>query len=382
MKQQPGDSLVSKIIFIGALLILLLIMGACVFVIYGYMSPHGPVLPSATPLPSPVATYAPTPTARPTPVPDATITPTPDTGNYQEDTKVTLGEFDFYYPGIWDHYIIYDMFDGMKNYSILYDTNSAERTTIADGTVFSYGTISNGKVLLYYPIGSKIYLYDIKDRRSDLTCTNDDNARGSFTMFDTNLAYYQDVGHYNTDGKWVPVYSIRVFNMIDGTAASVIDNSPLPRDLQIYGNRLVYTLYGGAGSDVYLLDLGVLTPKPQKISTGACNNNYARIYDHTIIYHSDADGKNHIYAYDINTGKTTPLTTEGEQWHADIYGNTVVYDDNRDGNWNIYAYDLNTHAERRITNEPHDQRDPRIYGNRIVYMDDRNGYSAIYTMTI
>jgi beta propeller repeat protein len=380
MTKQQGNSLVSKIVFIGALLILLLIMGACVFVIYGYVSPHGPVLPSATPTPAPTAT--PTPTARPTPTPGATMTPTPDTGYYQDDAKVTTGEFDFSYPGLWDRYIVYDMFDGMKNYSILYDTLTRERMTIADGTVFSYGTISNGKVLLYYPIGSKIYLYDIKDRRPDLTCTNDENPRGSFTMFDTKLAYYQDVGHYNTEGKWVPVYSIRVFNMVDGSAASVRDNSPLPRDLQIYGDRLVYTLYGDSGSDVYLLDLSVLNPTPQKISRGTCNNNYARIYDHTIVYHSDVEGTDRIYVYDINTGQTMSLPSGGAQWHADIYGSTVVYDDNRDGNWNIYAFDLDTRYERRITNEPHDQRDPKIYGDRIAYIDNRDGYSAIYTMTI
>jgi beta propeller repeat protein len=380
MTKQQGDSLVSKIVFIGALLILLIIMGACVFVIYGYVSPHGPVLPSTTPTPAPTAT--PTPTARPSPTPRATMTPTPEAGYYQDDTKVTTGEFDFSYPGIWDRYIVYDMFDGMKNYSILYDTLARERMTIADGTVFSYGTISNGKVLLYYPKGSKIYLYDIKDRRSDLTCTNDENPRGSFTMFDTKLAYYQDVGHYDSDRNWVPSYSIRVFDMIDGSAASVRDNSPLPRDLQIYGDRLVYTLYGDSGSDVYLLDLSVLNPTPQKISRGTCNNNYGRIYDHTIVYHSDIDGKDHIYVYDINTGQTTPLPPGGAQWHADIYGSTVVYDDNRDGNWNIYAYDLDTRSERRITNEPHDQMDPKIYGDRIAYMDNRDGYLAIYTMTI
>jgi beta propeller repeat protein len=384
MTQQPGDSLVSKIVFIGALLILLLIMGACVFVIYGYVSPHGPVLPSSTPLPSPVATYTPMPTERPiwTPTPNATITPTPDTGYYQEDTKVTTGEFDFYYPGVWDHYIVYDMFDGMKNYSMLYDTYTRDTSQIADGTVFSYGTMSNGKVLLYYPKGSKIYLYDIKDKRPDLTCTNDDNARGSFTMFDTKLAYYQDVGHFNTDGEWVPVYSIRVFNAVDGYAASVIDNSPLPLDIKIYGDRLVYTVVSGQGSDVYLLDLATLKPAPQKISAGPGANNYGRIYGNVVVFISDTSGKNRAYIYDINTGKTTNPTAEGEQRHIAIYGNTIVYDDNREGNWNIYAYDLNTHVERRVTNEPHDQMDPVINGNRIAYMDNRNGYWAIYTMTI
>jgi len=352
-------------------------MGACVFVIYSYLSPPGPAIE-----PTPAITYTPVPTAKPTTTPRPSATVPPDDGYYQQDTKVTTSEFEYTYPGVWDHYIAYDMCDGMKNYTMLYDISTRETTQVADGTVFCYGTISNGKLLLYYPIGSKIYLYDIKDNRSDLTCTNDDNPRGSFTMFDTKLAYYQDIGHLDTDGNWVPVYSIRVFSMIDGSAASVVDNSPLPRDLQIYGDRLVYTLYSDIGSDVYLLELGAHNVNVQKISPGTGNSNYARIYDRTIVYHSDVSGKDHIYVYDIITGTTMPLTTEGVQWHADIYGSTIVYDDNRNGNWDIYAYDLNTHVERRITNEPHDQRDPRIFGNRIVYMDNRNGYQAIYTMTI
>ncbi len=381
MTQQPGDSLVSKVVFIGAVLVLLLIMGACVFVIYGYLSPNSP---SATPEPSAAATYTPTPTERPTstPRPSNTATPRPDPGNYQQDTKVTAGEYNFYYPGIWDHYIVYDKFDGMNNYSMLYDVNTQETYPIAEGTVFSYGVIGNGKVLLYYPSGSKIYLYDIKDKRSYLTCTNDDNPRGSFTMFGEKLAYYQDIGHYDTEGNWVPVYTIIVFNMIEGTAASVIRDTPLPLDIKIDGERLVFTVINGQGSDVYLLDLTPRNYSPKRISSGEGSSNYGRISGNTIVYISDISGKSRLYIYDINTGQAASPVPGSEQRHAAIYGNTIVYDDNRDGNWNIYAYDLNTRSERRITSEPHDQMDPVIYGNRIAYMDNRDGYWAIYTMTI
>jgi beta propeller repeat protein len=381
---QPHSSITSKVLSIVLLLVLLLILGACVFIIYGYVSPHGPITkPTATTAATPVATYTPIPataTPRPTPI----VTPPPDSGFYQQDNKITMDEFQYYYPGIWDHYVVYDMFDGYKNYTMLYDFNTRETTQVADGTVFSYGTISNGQLLLYYPIGSKVYLYNIKERKSYLTCTNDDNARGSFSMSGTKLAYYQDVGHFDTAGKWAPAYSIRVFSMVDGTAASVIDNTPRPLDMQIYDNRLVYTIVNGDGSDVYFLDLGVLNPKPRRISSGTGDNNNARIYDNTIVYQSDVSGKHHIYAYDIPAGKTSLLTEEGEQYHADIYGNTIVYDDNRNGNWDIYAYDLGANAERRLTNEPHDQMAPVIYGNRIAYMDYRmeKDFPAIYTMTI
>ncbi len=207
-------------------------------------------------------------------------------------------------------------------------------------------------------------------------------------MFDTKLAYYQDIGHNDIDGNWVPNYAIYVFSMIDGTNSCVLTNLPKPLDIRIYNNMLVYTVVNGQGSDVYLLDLGAKTLNPQKISTKPGNNNHARIYDNTIVYHSDADGSDHIYVYSINSGQTFMPAPGSQQWSADIYGNTIVYDDNRNGNWDIYAYDLNSHTERQITNEAHDQHAPVIYGNRIAYLDDRNSspddpnLQDIYTMTI
>jgi len=375
------ESIFSKAIFISILAVMLLVMGICVFIIYDYLTPDVPAM-TVTPTPTIAVTPHPLPTATPAPRPSATSTPTIDPGYYQKDTRVTTGDFEYYYPGIWSNYIVYDMYDGTKNYSMLYNTDTQQTTKIAEGRVFSLGTISNGKVLLYYPEGNKVYLYDIYTRRSDLTSSSDDYDRSSFTMFDTKLAYYQDDGHYNSDGVWVPLNSIRVFNMVDGSTAIVTYDVPKPLDMRIYGDTLVYTVVNGAGSDVYMLDLTKISPKPQRISSGSGNNNHARVYGHTIVYYSDVSGKSHVYMYDINTGKTSPVSTEGEQWSADIYGNTIVYDDNRNGNWDIYAYDLTTGVERRITNEPHDQRSPAIYGNRIVYMDNRNGHDAIYTITI
>ncbi|HTY89616.1 MAG TPA: hypothetical protein VMC84_00400 [Methanocella sp.] len=386
MTPQPGKrSLASEIIFVGALIVLIIVIGACAFYIYDYIVPHSTVTPTAnptvtaTPVPTPRQTATPTPTATPT----AVATPTLDPGFYQQDTKITVGEFDYSYPGIWDHYIAYDMYDGAKNYTFLYDVNTGDRTQIADGTVFSYGDISNGKVMLFYPTnGNRIYLYDIRTRESLLTCTDDNSIRNSITMFANKLAYYQDVGRYDSEGKWVPNYHIYVFDMVMGSASDVMSNLPKPLDIRIYGDRLVYTVVSGTCNDIYLLDLGTKNPAPQKISTSPGLNNHARIYDHYIVYHSDASGTDHIYIYDINTGSTTSPTQTGSQGYADIYGSTVVYDDNRNGNWDIYAYDLNTQNERRLTNEPHDQQAPVIYGNRIAYMDNRNGYWAIYTMTI
>ncbi len=159
------ESIVSKIIFIGAVLILLIIIGACAYFIYGYVQPNNAPSPTPMPTPVPTTTYTPTPTVKPTPLVNVSVTPKPDDGYYEQDTKITSGDFQFYYPGIWDHYIVYDMFDGMKNYSMLYDVNTRQTIQVADGNVFSEGAISNGKVMLYYPTGNQITLYEITSKR-------------------------------------------------------------------------------------------------------------------------------------------------------------------------------------------------------------------------
>jgi beta propeller repeat protein len=388
MTPQPGKkSLVSEVIFIFVLLVLLVILGACAVFIYNYMAVHTPT-PTPTPKPTATATATPTPrpTLTPTPVTAATPTAKPtdiDPAFYQKDTKVTMGEFDYYYPGIWSHYIVYDMFDGTKNYTFLYDINTGDRNQIADGIVFSYGTISNNKILMFYPTnGNRIYLYDITTHDKALTCTDDSSTRGSITMFDNKLAYYQDVGHTDSQGKWVAEYHIYVFDLIEGIAADVIGPIAKPLDIRIYGNRLVYTVTSSTGSDIYLLDLSAKTPTPRKISTGSGNNNHARIYDNHIVYHSDADSGDHVYIYDINTGNTICPAPGSSQWNGDIYGDTVVYDDNRNGNWDIYTYDIGAQTERRLTNEPDNQRAPVVYGKYVAYMDDRLGYNAIYYISL
>src|SRR5271157_70302 len=386
MTPEPGkDHIVSKIIIIGVALILLLIMGACVFVIYNYLQPQDSA-PSSTSTPSPLPTITPTPmptyTPTPTTRPNATSTSIPDSGYIQDDAKVTTGDFQFTYPGIWNNYIVYDMYDGQKNYTILYDANSKTRTQIDTGWVFSDGTISDGKVMLYKPSGNTITLYDIATRQFAVTSTNENKNRGSFAMSGSKLAYYQDNGNYDANHVWNPDYSIFVFSTVDGTNSNVMSNLPRPLDISIDGDKLVYTVVNGQGSDVYLLDLSQRSIVPKKISTRQGNNNHARISGRYIVYYSDVDGGDHIYVYDITTGQTFEPAPDSLQSSADIYGNTVVYDDNRNGNWDIYAYDMSTKAERRITNESHDQRNPVIYGNRIAYMDNRNGIWDIYTMTI
>ena len=384
MTPHPGKrSLVSEIIFVGALVILLIILGACAIFIYNSLASD----PSPTPVPTPTTTATPVPSPVPTPTPRASPSATPkpslDSSFYQQDKRITSGDYEFSCPGIWNNYIVYDMFDGANNATYLYNVNTGDRLQIANGVVFSYGNIGNGKVMLFYPNnGNRIYLYDITTRDSLLTCTDDNSNRNSITMFGTNLAYYQDVGHYDNEGKWSSNYHIYVFDMIQGSAADVMDNLPKPLDLRIYGQRLVYTVVSGTGNDIYLLDLSQKTPTPKKINSGPGYNNHARIYDHYVVYHSDTDGTDHIYIYDINTGNTIEPAKGSAQGYGDIYGTTVVYDDNRNGNWDIYAYDLNTHNERRLTNEPNDQQMPVIYGNRIAYMDNRDGDQQIYTMTI
>ena len=402
MTREPGEeSLLSKILIASVVIILLLVMGSCVFFIYNYLQPSGSPVATATPTPTASAaptTQFPSVTATPTPTAQAStganVTVNPDeSGVYEQDTDVTAYDTQYTSPqfsdiGIWNNYIVYDMLDGNGvNYSMLYNVNNQQTNMVDSGTVFSDGAIADGKLVLYYPLnGNKIYLDNIQTGEHDLTSMNDNSPRNSITMSDTKLAYYEDIGQTNAAGVFVHDYSIYVFDLASGQTASVIDNIPKPLDINMYDNELVYTVQdsNGQGSDVYYLDLSVQNPTPKMISVHAGDNNNARIYGNWVVYYSDWDGSNHIYLYNIQTGQTTEPAPNSQQQSADIYGTTVVYDDNRYGNWDIFSYDVNTHQETQLTNEPHDQEHPVIYGNQVAYFDDRGGNNdwQIYTMTL
>lgn len=86
-----------------------------------------------------------------------------------------------------------------------------------------------------------------------------------------------------------------------------------------------------------------------------------------------------IYSHNAATHVTTRVTNNNsDQERPAIWDNTIVYQDNRNGKWDIYKYDTKSGTEEQITSDPNNQERPSISGNKIAYCDDRNGNWDIY----
>jgi beta propeller repeat protein len=378
----PGEGLFSKVAFVAVLAVLFAILGACVYVIYGYVSP-APEPHAATLTPGPLpATATPRPTAGPTPTivptPTLQIDPTPEPTPapvvvYQYDIQVTRGMKIAPPPGIWERFVVYDEIADARNrvYKVhLYNTQTMMDEVIATGNVRSYGCIGCGKVGLLYGDDNRIVLYDIVTHETMLGTPKNNIPRLYPFVFDNRLIYTGNDGGSNPVTKRQDIFSLYEFEFRDSSYNLWAANIEEPRELRGYGDKVVWWTSSGDEKSVHLFN--IKSCKGTVISPAGANSDHPRIYGNTVVYHSVIGGTHHIYSYDIDSGLTERVTAAGKQYSADIYEKKIVYDDLRDSDWNIYLYDRSSGRESRLTNEPHDQMSPQVYGDTVIYMDNRN----------
>jgi beta propeller repeat protein len=376
----PHETLFSKLLVIGVLVVLLVILGACVYVIYGYVSPPpDPDSIAATPVPTatPTHTPTPTPTPMPTPTPQPTVhidtspTPTPTpTPDYQRDVQITNGIKVMSQPGIWEKYVVYDEMIGNNNYKVhLYDSSVKTDIVIATGNIRSYGCIGSGKVGLLDEDTTQIWLYDIGSRTKVQSTPGNKIPRMYPSISNNRLIYTGNDGSYNPVMGWKDIFTLYEYEFESGQSNMLKHDMPEPNEPRVDGNYIVWWEIIN-GRNIVLYDK--VTCKSKIISAAGAGSDHPRISGNTVVYHSVVAGADHIYSYDITSGTTRSVSGDGMQYYADVSGSKVVYDDNRDGKWDIFLFDRNTMQESRLTNEPHDQMMPQIYGNRIIYMDNRN----------
>jgi beta propeller repeat protein len=376
--EPPGESLLSKIMVVGALALLLVIIGACGYVIYGFVNPPpdpDAIAITATITPSPTLSPTPTPAPALTPQPTLQINPTPEATPipaYQDDFRITRG-IKVVTPGIWDTFVVYDEIVGTDNYSVhIFNTVSYIDDVIATGNVRSYGCIGSGKVGLLYGDSNKIMLYDLESHKQTLATPDNNIPRAYPNIFANKLIYTGNDGAYNPATGWIDIFSLYEFEFVDGNRNLWTNPKLEPNEHRGYGSYVVWWQINGNGRDIILFKYDARPCTSKVISPAGTGSDHPRIYGDTIVYHSIVGGTDHIYFYDIPGGFTKKVTDIGEQYYADVYENRIVYDDNRENNWNIYVYDRSTDQERQLTSEPHDQMMPQFYGSNIIYMDNRN----------
>jgi beta propeller repeat protein len=374
--EPPGDSLFSKIMVVGALALLLVIIGACGYVIYGFVNqPPDPDAVAITATIMPPPTSSPMLTPIPTMQPSGQISPTPKatpTPVYQDDLQITKG-IKVVTPGIWGTFVVYDENVGTDNYRIhLYNTVSRIDDVIATGNVRSYGCIGSGKVGLLYGDDYRIMLYDLEEHNETQATPRNKIPRMYPSIFANRLIYTGNDGAYNPAIGWLDIFSLYEFEIADNNYNLWANPSLEPNEPRGYGSYVVWWQINGNGRDIVLFRHDSRPCMSKIISPAGASSDHPRIYGNTVVFHSIVGGTDHIYFYDIPGGFTKKITDLGKQYYADVYENNIVYDDNRENNWNIYVYDRTNGQERQLTSEPHDQMMPQFYGNNIIYMDNRN----------
>lgn len=393
--ESSEGTIASKVIFVASIAILLLIISACVYVIYGYMSPPSAEVPSATAGPSPVPTLSgivvytptpvPTPTATPTPTPTATPTPKPEATPepaYQKDFQITRSQSSFTNPGLWDNYVVYET-NGVDSTSIyIYNLLNDRESKIAEGDVHCYGCIGEGKVAFIDSKDSSMHIYDIATGSTKNLLLELNKPRTAPVISDGRVLYCQDDGVYNSFyEKWMPKFSIYSSTFGGDMTSLIAPDISEAVDIQAYGDYVVWTTIGSQYSEIYMLN--VKDGKTTRISPENSRNDHPRINSGYIVYHhSDAKTGNCVNLYNIETGSTTRVTHAGKQYNADIYGGKIVYDSHLGENWDIYMYDINTGKDVKLTSEPHDQLKPMIFRNRVAYLDNRNGVWDVFILNL
>jgi beta propeller repeat protein len=366
------ESMFSKIMFAGALVVLLIIIGACGYVIYGFITqPPDPdsVAIAATVTPSPTPAAMPLPTPTPQPTQQVTITPVPV---YQDDFQITKG-IKVVTPGMWGAFVVYDEIVGTDDYKVhLYNTVSRIDDVIATGNVRSYGCIGSGKVGLLYGEDNRIMLYDLESHEKKQATPKNNIPRMYPTIFSNKLIYTGNDGAYNPTTGWLDIFSLYEFELADNNYNLWANPTREPHEPRGYGSYVVWWQINGNARDLILFRHDTRPCTSKVISQQGMSSDHPRIYGNTIVYHGVVGDTDHVYFYDISGGFTKKVTDSGKQFYTDVYENKIIYDDNRFGNWNIWVYDRSTDQERMLTNEPHDQMMPQIYGSNIIYMDNRN----------
>jgi len=385
--EPPEESTFSKVMFFGTLIILVIILCACAYFIYGYINPSPGDDPTSTAVPAStpttiskhttvLSTSTPKPTSKPTSKPTLQIGPTPVATDMpaienESDTKVSSGLKIAVPPGIRDNYIVYDEIVGNDSYNIhLYDTQLLSDQIIDSGNVRSFGAIGCGEVAIWNGTDNIMRLFNISSKSMVIASPCKNSPREFPNIFDNKLIFTSN------DGNMTDVFSIYSYIMQDATMDLWAKNVSEPLEPRGDGNNIVWWNQNNESRDVILYNIENVSWI--KIAGDSCD--HPRISGNLVVYHNSDD--NHIYLYNIQNGTTRKVINTGRQYSADISGSRIVYDDNRDGNWNIYMYDDATGKEQQLTNEPHDQMSPQIYGDQILYMDNRNGDWDIYMMKI
>ncbi len=226
----------------------------------------------------------------------------------------------------------------------LYDFNATENQIVNisnDPTIDFWRPAIDGNQVVWiergnYPNPNKIVLYDILSKTKQTIGSTNSLSRADISggkiiwtavavdNFGRNLLYV-----YNPD-----VHSLGQSSLIDSNVDGL--------NFSIHKNKVVYEKYDSLTKDwsVYVYDLSTNGPAQLVATTGNFYGNID-IFGNKVVYSKTVNSNTDIYMTDILTHATQQITAHSSgQSNPKIWGNKVVWQDSRNLNSDIYSYQL------------------------------------------
>lgn len=144
---------------------------------------------------------------------------------------------------------------------------------------------------------SKIVVYDINS--GNLSIVSDNVTNGSGPRISGDIVTWTDVRYGNPD--------IYACDLSDGLETTIAEGKAIQAGADVSGNSIVWVDRRNGNMDIYLYDLKTKIEKQLTATPG--NETSPQFFGNTVIYNTPSK----IPAiYDISTGKTTPLDTQGQ----------------------------------------------------------------------
>lgn len=132
----------------------------------------------------------------------------------------------------------------------------------------------------------------------------------------------------------------------------------------------------GACADALIPDC----QQPIALSPDVAPDGSLQIWGSKVVWVSDADGDNDIYAYDLSTGVLTNVSNNAADDNTPhLYGNRIAWRGDEDGDYEIWAYDCMTQERWQVSDNTTDvDHSPQVYNNYVAWRSNQDGDNEIY----
>jgi beta propeller repeat protein len=229
----------------------------------------------------------------------------------------------------------------------LYDLNTDTVYQLTENVDFRTHDIYENLIVYWIwkpgPI-RELWLYDLG---TDGVPSEDDS---NYKLSDCDGSHWPKIDGNKVIFEWNDDLNIYYLSGSNAGQTAAMGLNYRPVDLEIHGNRIVWSDNRNVNYDVFTYDLGFDgifgtsdDGGEQQLSTTRDGEGRPVVYGDKIVWHkfiNKGPGKWNVYLKDLITGKTHTITTSNDAHWPCIYNDHIVYYDDREGIFDIYLYIL------------------------------------------